>query len=42
MNRLCLPVAVNFDCTELSHIFGAQNFHPFTILFVVEVKLLEA
>ena len=27
-----LPVAVNFDCAEFSHIFGAQNFHPFIIL----------
>ena len=33
MNRLCLPVAVNFDCAELLHIFGAQNFHPLTTHF---------
>ena len=31
MNRLRLPIAVNFDCAELSHIFGVQNLHPFTI-----------
>ena len=32
MNRLCLPVAVNFDYAELSHIFGVQKSYPFTIL----------
>ena len=32
MNRLGLPVAVSFDCAEPLHIFGVQNFHPFTIL----------
>ena len=41
MNRLCLPVAVNFNCAELSHIFGAQNFHPLTILKFEDIIRLE-